>query len=68
VKAKTKILALKGEELIRAKIVIIAERVTNFNYLGWRLGSNRNYDLQNKLQRFNYLVGKQIKCSCIMWQ
>jgi hypothetical protein len=58
VKAKTKFLALKGDELIRAEIVIIAERVTNFNYLGCWLGSNRNYDLQNKLQRFNYLVGK----------
>jgi hypothetical protein len=56
--AKTKILALKGNELIKAKIMIninITEQVTNFNYLGCHLGSNRNYDLQNKLQRFNYL-------------
>jgi hypothetical protein len=55
---KTKILALKGKKLIRAKIVInkdIIEQVTNFNYLGCQLGSNRNHDLQNKLQRLNYL-------------
>jgi hypothetical protein len=42
--AKTKISALKGKELIRAKIVInnnIIEQVTNCNYLGCQLGSNR---------------------------
>jgi hypothetical protein len=33
----------------------IIEQVTDFNYLGCQLGSNRNHDLQNKLQRFNYL-------------
>jgi hypothetical protein len=52
--AKIKILALKGKELIRAKIVInnITEQVTNSNYVGCHLSSNRNHDLQNKLQRF----------------
>jgi hypothetical protein len=58
--AKTKILALKGKESIRAKIVInnnIKEQVADFNDIGCRLGSNRNRDLQNKLQRFNYLCG-----------
>jgi hypothetical protein len=28
------------------------------------LGSNKNYDLQNKLQRFNYLRGT-IKCTLL---
>jgi hypothetical protein len=58
--AETKILALKGKELIKAKIIInnnIIEEVTNCNYLGCQLGRNRNYDLQNKLKRFNYLCG-----------
>jgi hypothetical protein len=35
----------------------ITEQVTNFNYLGRQLGSDRNYDSQNKLQNFNYLCG-----------
>jgi hypothetical protein len=30
-------------------------QVINFNYLSCQLGCNRNYDLQNKLQRFSYL-------------
>jgi hypothetical protein len=33
----------------------IMEQATNFNYLGPQLGSNINYDLQNKLQRQNNL-------------
>jgi hypothetical protein len=36
----------------------ITEQVSNFNYLGRQLGSNRYYVLRNKLQRFNYLCGK----------
>jgi hypothetical protein len=36
----------------------ILEQVTNFNYLGRQLISNRNYDLQNTLQKFNCLCGK----------
>lgn len=35
----------------------ITEQVSNFNYLGRQLGTNRYYVLQNKLQRFNYLCG-----------
>jgi hypothetical protein len=59
--AKTKVLAVKGKELIRAKIVInnsIIEQETKCNDLGCQLSSNRNYDQQNRLQRFNYLCGK----------
>jgi hypothetical protein len=62
--AKTKILAPEGKELIKAKIMInndIIEQVTNFNYLGCQLGSNRNYDLQNKLQKSSHL------CRTIKW-
>jgi hypothetical protein len=36
----------------------IIELVTNFNYLGCQFGSDRNYDIQNTLQRFNYLCRK----------
>jgi hypothetical protein len=52
--AKTKTLALKGKDLIRAKIVInsnIVEKVTNCNFTGCQLLSNRNYDSQSKLKR-----------------
>jgi hypothetical protein len=42
----------------------ITEQVTNFNYLGCQLSSNRNYDLQNKWQRFNYLC-RTIKCALV---
>jgi hypothetical protein len=48
--AKAKILALKGKEFERARVMInnnITEHVIDFNYLGRKLGSNRNYELQN---------------------
>jgi hypothetical protein len=54
---KTKTPALKGKELIKAKIIInntITEQFTNFNYLECQFGSNRNYYLPKKLQRFNH--------------
>jgi hypothetical protein len=35
----------------------ILEQVTNFNYLGCQLVSNKNYDLQNTLQKFICLCG-----------
>jgi hypothetical protein len=41
---KTKILLLKGKELIKTKIMInknIIEQVTSFNYLGCQLGSKK---------------------------
>jgi hypothetical protein len=44
--------------------IIITEQVTNFNYFGCHLGSNRNYDLQNKLQMLNYPSGT-IKCTLL---
>jgi hypothetical protein len=36
----------------------IVGEFTNFIHLGCQLGSNGNYNLQNKLQRFDYLCGK----------
>jgi hypothetical protein len=61
--AKTKILALKGKELIRSKVVInnniIDQIKANFHYLDCHLGSNRKYDSQKK---FNYLC-RIIKCT-----
>jgi hypothetical protein len=35
----------------------IFEQVCNFNYLGLQLGSNRNLDRHNNLQRLNYMCG-----------
>jgi hypothetical protein len=54
------VLALKGNELMSALVITnnIIEQLRSFSYFGCHLGSNRNYDLQNKLQRFNYLYGK----------
>jgi hypothetical protein len=54
--SKTKILAMKGKEFIRMKIVInnnIVEVVRNFNYLGCQLGCNRYLVTWNKLQSVN---------------
>jgi hypothetical protein len=48
---KTKVLALRGKDPIRIKIVIderIIDQVLNFNYLGL----NREMDINVKLQRF----------------
>jgi hypothetical protein len=45
--SKTKILAMKGKELIRTKIGLhnnIIEEVRNFSYQDCRFGSNRNLD------------------------
>jgi hypothetical protein len=45
--------------LYRATTVIgIIETVKIFNYLGCQESSNLNYDMENKLQIFNYLCGK----------
>jgi hypothetical protein len=35
----------------------VDENGLNFNYIGCQLSSNRNSDIQNKLQRFNYMCG-----------
>jgi hypothetical protein len=47
---------LIDKQTIRTKIVVntnVMEQVTNFNYLGCHLISNRNLYIQDKLQRFN---------------
>jgi hypothetical protein len=57
---KTKVLALRGKDHIRIKIVIfeqILDQVLNFNYLGHNMGLNREMDINVKLQRFQQICG-----------
>jgi hypothetical protein len=57
---KTKVLALRGKDPIRIKIVInerILDQVLNFNYLGYNMGLNRGMDINVKLQRFQQICG-----------
>ena len=57
---KTKILAFRGLDTIRAKIVLkdkILEQVNCFNYLGCNVSYNKNEDLIIKINRFNYMCG-----------
>jgi hypothetical protein len=57
---KTKVLALRGKDPIKIKIVInerILEQVLNFNYLGCNMGLNREMDINVKLQRFQKICG-----------
>jgi hypothetical protein len=55
---KTKVLALRGKDPIRIKIVINErnlDQVLNFNYLGYNMGLNREIDINVKLQRFQQI-------------
>jgi hypothetical protein len=55
---KTKVLALRGKDPIRIKIVInvrILDQVLNFNYLGCNIGLNREMYIKVKLQRFQQI-------------
>jgi hypothetical protein len=57
---KTKLLALRGKDPIRIKIVInerILDQVLNFNCLGYNMGLNREKDINVKLQRFQQICG-----------
>jgi hypothetical protein len=57
---KTKVLALRGKDPIRIKIVInerILDQVLNFNYLDYNMGLNRDMDINVKLQRFQQICG-----------
>jgi hypothetical protein len=52
---KTEVLAVRGKDPIRIKIVInerIIDQVLNFNYLGYNMGLDRKMDINVKLQRF----------------
>jgi hypothetical protein len=58
---KTKVLALRGKDPIRIKIVInerVLEQVLNCNHLGYNMGLNREIDIDIKLQRFQQICGK----------
>jgi hypothetical protein len=49
---KTKVLALRGKDPVRIKIIInerILDQVLNFNYLGYNMGFNRGIDINVKL-------------------
>jgi hypothetical protein len=57
---KTKVLALRGKDPVRIRIVInerILDQVLNFNYLGYNMGLNREMDINVKLQRFQQICG-----------
>jgi hypothetical protein len=57
---KTKVLALRGKDPVRIKILInerILEQVLNFNSLGSNMGLNREIDINVKPQRFQQLCG-----------
>jgi hypothetical protein len=57
---KIKVLALRGKDPIRIKIVIIElifEQVLNFSSLGSNMGLNREVDINVKLQTFQQICG-----------
>jgi hypothetical protein len=57
---RTKVLALRGKDPIKIKIVInerILDQVLNCNYLGYNMGLNREMDINVKLQRFQQICG-----------
>lgn len=57
---KTKVLAFRGPETIRAKIVVedkILEQINCFNYLGCNVSYIKNEDMRNKINKFNQMCG-----------
>ena len=55
---KTKVLAFKGTETIRAKIILERkpiEQVNCFNYLGCHISYWKNEDIINKINKFSYI-------------
>lgn len=57
---KTKVLAFKGPDTLRAKIILDGkpiEQVNNFNYLGCNISYFKKEDLFNKLSKFNFICG-----------
>jgi hypothetical protein len=56
----TKVLALRGKDPIRIKIVInaqILDQVLNFNYLSYNMGLKREMDINVKLHSFQQICG-----------
>ena len=57
---KTKVLAFKGPDTLRAKIILDGkpiEQVNSFNYLGCDISYFKKEDLFNKLSKFNFICG-----------
>lgn len=57
---KTKVLAFRGADTIRAKIVLEGkpiEQIHCFNYLGYNISYTKNEDIQNKINKFSYVCG-----------
>lgn len=57
---KTKVLAFRGADTLRAKIVLegkIIEQINSFNYLGCNISYMKNEDIQNKINKFSYVCG-----------
>ena len=62
---KTKVLAFRGEDHLRAKIIIenkIIEQVDCFTYLGYNVSYTDKKDLQAKLNKFRYTCGTIMRC------
>lgn len=57
---KTKVMAFIGKEPIRTKIIInnrCIEQVSHFNYLGSDVGYDKDYDVDNKICKFQRVCG-----------
>ena len=57
---KTKVLAFKGKENVRSKIIINdkpIEQVSSFKFLGCSLNLYTEEDIQRKVDKFNYING-----------
>ncbi len=57
---KTKVMAFKGLEPLRAKIVIdgqIIEQISEFKYLGYHFNYIKSRDVEIKLNNFTYFCG-----------
>lgn len=57
---KTKVMAFKGKESIRTKIVLqnmVLEQVTRFNYLGCEITYGRDRDITSKIHKFQAICG-----------
>ena len=58
--AKTKVMAFRGKQPVRTKIIIndqTIEQVNHFNYLGHDIGYDKDYDIDKKLAKFQGICG-----------
>lgn len=57
---KTKVMAFRGQEPVRSKIVLnnqTIEQIGSFNFLGCMISLYEEKDIQNKIEKFNYING-----------